>query len=66
MDGVNVGTVTEDIANIVRTSKSSFDFKADKHGVLHTGIGKVSFDGADLEGNQRVMMMKEDKDWILT
>lgn len=45
-----VGTVTEDIANIVRTSKSSFDFKADKHGVLHTGIGKVSFDAADLEG----------------
>lgn len=42
--------MTEDIANIVRTSKSSFDFKADKHGVLHTGIGKVSFDGADLEG----------------
>jgi large subunit ribosomal protein L1 len=34
---VYIGTVTDDILNTVRTSKSSFDFKADKHGVLHTG-----------------------------
>lgn len=35
------GTVTDDIANTVRTSKSSFDFKADKHGVLHTGKEEI-------------------------
>ncbi|RUP52176.1 hypothetical protein BC936DRAFT_138364, partial [Jimgerdemannia flammicorona] len=31
------GTVTDDIAQVVRMSRSAFDFKADKEGVLHTG-----------------------------
>jgi large subunit ribosomal protein L1 len=38
MPTVKKGTVTDDISNTIRTSKSSFDFKADKHGVLHTGM----------------------------
>ncbi|KAI8977344.1 ribosomal protein L5 domain-containing protein [Mycotypha africana] len=37
MPTVKKGTVTDDIANTVRMSKGSFDFKADKKGVLHTG-----------------------------
>ncbi|KAI8347629.1 ribosomal protein L1-like protein [Choanephora cucurbitarum] len=53
---VVIGTVTDDIATTVRTSKSSFDFKADKHGVLHTGIGKVSFEGNDIEANLKAIL----------
>ncbi|OBZ82195.1 50S ribosomal protein L1 [Choanephora cucurbitarum] len=56
MPTVKKGTVTDDIANTVRTSKSSFDFKADKHGVLHTGIGKVSFEGNDIEANLKAIL----------
>ncbi|KAI8377931.1 ribosomal protein L1-like protein [Radiomyces spectabilis] len=45
MPTVKKGTVTEDLANVVKMSKGSFDFKADKQGVLHTG--KCVFDGGD-------------------
>ncbi|GAN10207.1 50S ribosomal protein L1 [Mucor ambiguus] len=56
MPTVKKGTVTDDIANTVRTSKSSFDFKADKHGVLHTGIGKVNFESEDIEANLKAIL----------
>ncbi|KAI8147963.1 ribosomal protein L1-like protein [Fennellomyces sp. T-0311] len=56
MPTVKKGTVTDDVATVVRTSKGSFDFKGDKHGVLHTGIGKVSFEGADIEANLKVIL----------
>ncbi|CAO3700548.1 unnamed protein product [Rhizopus microsporus] len=36
--------------------KSLFDFKADKHGVLHTGIGKVHFQSTDLEANLKAIL----------
>ncbi|KAF7722338.1 hypothetical protein EC973_003428 [Apophysomyces ossiformis] len=56
MPTVKKGTVTDDVANIVRTSKSSFDFKADKKGVLHTGIGKVDFESSDIEANLKAIL----------
>ncbi|KAI8875714.1 ribosomal protein L1 [Backusella circina FSU 941] len=56
MPTVKKGTVTDDIANTVRTSKGSFDFKADKHGVLHTGIAKMSFESADVEANLKAIL----------
>ncbi|KAI8081989.1 ribosomal protein L1-like protein [Gilbertella persicaria] len=56
MPTVKKGTVTDDISNTVRTSKSSFDFKADKHGVLHTGIGKVKFESNDIEANLKAIL----------
>ncbi|KAG2223846.1 hypothetical protein INT45_012719 [Circinella minor] len=56
MPTVKKGTVTDDIANIVRTSKGSFDFKGDKRGVLHTGIGKVNFEAKDIEANLGVIL----------
>lgn len=54
-DGI-LGTVTDDVAHTVRMSKSLFDFRADKHGVLHTGIGKVNFQSSDLEANLKVIL----------
>ncbi|CEG75508.1 hypothetical protein CU097_003208 [Rhizopus azygosporus] len=56
MPTVKKGTVTDDVANVVRMSKSLFDFKADKHGVLHTGIGKVHFQSNDLEANLKAIL----------
>ncbi|CAO3703841.1 unnamed protein product [Rhizopus stolonifer] len=56
MPTVKKGTVTEDVAHTVRMSKSLFDFRADKRGVLHTGIGKVSFQSNDLEANLKVIL----------
>ncbi len=39
------GTVTTDVAKAVREVKAGkIDFKVDKFGIIHTSIGKVSFD----------------------
>ncbi|KAI8343399.1 ribosomal protein L1-like protein [Chlamydoabsidia padenii] len=56
MPTVKKGTVTDDVTDIVRKSKSSFDFKGDKFGVLHTGIGKVEFESSDLEENLKAIL----------
>ncbi|KAI8093379.1 ribosomal protein L1-like protein [Halteromyces radiatus] len=56
MPTVKKGTVTDDVSDIVRKSKSSFDFKGDKFGVLHTGIGKVEFESNDIENNLKAIL----------
>ncbi|KAI7869991.1 ribosomal protein L1-like protein [Spinellus fusiger] len=56
MPTMKKGTVTDDIAAVVRSSKSSFEFKADKLGVLHTGIARVSFNLEDMEGNLKAIL----------
>ena len=46
------GTVTVDVANAVREVKAGkIDFKVDKFGIIHTSVGKVSFDSAKLAEN---------------
>lgn len=58
------GTVTMDVADAVKTVKAGqIDFRVDKYGILHTSIGKVSFDAAELKENaeaflQTVMRLK--------
>ncbi|KAI9485922.1 MAG: ribosomal protein L1-like protein [Benjaminiella poitrasii] len=56
MPTVKKGTVTDDISNTVRMSKSSFDYKADRRGVLHTGIGKVNFENNEIEANLKALL----------
>ncbi|KAG2237814.1 hypothetical protein INT48_002115 [Thamnidium elegans] len=56
MPTVKKGTVTDDITNTVITSKGAFDFKGDKFGVLHTGIGKVNFESNDIEANLKAIL----------
>lgn len=44
MPNAKLGTVTFDVANVVKDIKSGkVDFKVDKAGIIHAGVGKVSF-----------------------
>jgi large subunit ribosomal protein L1 len=46
------GTVTMDIGKAVSEVKSGkIDFKVDKYGIIHAGIGKVSFDAEKIREN---------------
>ena len=46
------GTVTMDIAEAVKEFKAGkIDFRVDKFGILHTSIGKASFDANELREN---------------
>lgn len=46
------GTVTMDVAEAVKTVKAGqIDFRVDKTGILHTSIGKASFDASELKEN---------------
>ena len=46
------GTVTMDVASAVKQVKAGqIDFRVDKAGILHTAIGKVSFNATDLKEN---------------
>jgi large subunit ribosomal protein L1 len=51
------GTVTMDVGKAVAEVKSGkIDFKVDKYGIVHTSIGKVSFDDIKLVENAREFM----------
>ncbi len=50
MPNAKLGTVTFDVANVVKEIKAGkVDFKVDKAGIIHAGIGKVSF------GEQKIL-----------
>lgn len=52
MPNPKVGTVTMDVADAVKAAKGGeVQFKAEKAGVVHAGVGKVSFDEAKLVEN---------------
>ena len=52
MPNPKTGTVTMDIAKAVAEVKAGkIDFKVDKTGIVHAGIGKVSFDAHKLAEN---------------
>ena len=52
MPNPKTGTVTMDVAKAVAEVKAGkIDFKVDKYGIIHAGIGKVSFDAAKLKEN---------------
>jgi large subunit ribosomal protein L1 len=42
MPNPKTGTVTMDVAKAVAEVKAKIDFKVDKTGIVHAGIGKVS------------------------
>jgi large subunit ribosomal protein L1 len=57
MPNPKTGTVTMDIAKAVTESKGGkIDFKVDKAGIVHAGIGKVSFDAAKITENANELM----------
>lgn len=57
MPNPKVGTVTMDVAQAVKNAKGGeVQFKAEKAGVVHAGVGKVSFDAARLAENVRAFV----------
>lgn len=57
MPNPRVGTVTMDVAEAVKNAKGGeVQFKAEKAGVVHAGVGKASFDAAKLVENVRAFV----------
>ncbi|MGL4415567.1 MAG: 50S ribosomal protein L1 [Roseinatronobacter sp.] len=57
MPNPKVGTVTMDVAEAVKSAKGGqVQFKAEKAGIVHAGIGKASFDAAKLAENLRAFV----------
>lgn len=57
MPNPKVGTVTMDVAAAVQAAKGGeVQFKAEKGGVVHAGVGKASFDEAKLVENIRAFV----------
>ena len=51
------GTVTMEIGNAVKEVKAGkIDFKVDKTGIIHAGIGKVSFSADQIRENAAAMI----------
>lgn len=52
MPNPKVGTVTPNVAQAVKDAKGgAVEFKVEKAGIVHAGVGKASFSDADLESN---------------
>lgn len=59
MPNAKLGTVTFDVANVVKDIKSGkVDFKVDKAGIIHAGVGKASFGVEKLSENLIAFMEK--------
>lgn len=57
MPNPKTGTVTMDVEKAVKDAKAGkIDFKVDKYGIIHSTIGRVSFDVKQLEENARELL----------
>ncbi|MCL4135152.1 UNVERIFIED_CONTAM: hypothetical protein GTU68_018128 [Idotea baltica] len=57
MPNPKIGTVTPDVAAAVQAAKGGqVQFRAEKAGVVHAGIGKASFTEAQIAENARAMI----------
>ena len=56
MPNPKVGTVTADVAGAVKASKGgAVEFRVEKAGIIHAGVGKCSFDAKAIEENIRAL-----------
>lgn len=59
MPNAKLGTVTFDVANIVKEIKGGkVDFRVDKAGIVHAGLGKISFGDSKLLDNAKAFIEK--------
>ena len=62
MPNPKTGTVTMDVAQAVKNAKAGqVNFRVDKKGNIHVGIGKVSFDADKLYENAKAFITKINK-----
>jgi len=58
MPNPKTGTVTMDVGKAVEEVKAGkIDFKVDKYGIIHSSVGKVSFDGVKIRENAQELIM---------
>jgi large subunit ribosomal protein L1 len=58
MPNPKVGTVTPNVAEAVKNAKAGqVRYRNDKNGIVHTTIGKVSFDGEQLKENLEALIV---------
>jgi large subunit ribosomal protein L1 len=58
MPNPKTGTVTPDVATAVKNAKAGqVRFRADKGGIIHGGIGKLSFDAKALKENLEALLL---------
>jgi large subunit ribosomal protein L1 len=56
MPNPKLGTVTVNIVDAVKNSKAGqVEFRADKGGIVHAGVGKLSFDSDKLLDNAKAL-----------
>jgi large subunit ribosomal protein L1 len=57
MPNPRVGTVTMDVGEAVKSAKGgAVEFRVEKAGIIHAGVGKASFSDADLAENIRAFV----------
>ena len=57
MPNPKTGTVTFDVANAIRETKAGkVEYRVDKTGVIHVGVGKVSFETDKLRDNAKALL----------
>lgn len=57
MPNPKVGTVTNDVADAVRAAKGgAVEFRVEKAGIVHAGVGKASFTEAQILGNVKAFL----------
>ena len=57
MPNPKTGTVTFDVANAVKETKAGkVEYRVDKTGVIHVGVGKVSFEADKLRDNTKALL----------
>ncbi|MEQ8411575.1 MAG: 50S ribosomal protein L1 [Erythrobacter sp.] len=56
MPNPKLGTVTPNVEQAVKDAKGGqVEFRVEKQGIIHSGIGKLSFDDADLKANFKAL-----------
>jgi large subunit ribosomal protein L1 len=57
MPNPKTGTVTFDVANAIKETKAGkVEYRVDKTGVIHVGVGKVSFENDKLRENAKALL----------